>query len=367
MARFSPTRLMLARARRRLTQAALADRCGLSRRILVAYERGTTQPTDDNLAALAQTLDFPASFFTAEEIDHVRPEGVSFRSLSTMTARDRDAVLAAGTIATAFNSWLTDRFHLPEADVLDLPDHEAELAAGALRAAWGIGAQPIESMVHLLEARGVRVFSLAEDCASVDGFSLWRNSTPFVFLNTLKSAERGRFDAAHELGHLVLHRHGEPQGREVERAANQFASAFLMPAAAVRASAPALLTLDAVVALKKRWRVSVAAMTYRLHTLGLLSEWAYTDMMREISVRGWRKNEPEGGPRETSQLLAKCLAALRQEHVALHDVAAALHVPHTELEALTFGLILMAAPRMTHAGEEAPSPQPQRFVPRLVR
>jgi hypothetical protein len=64
------------------------------------------------------------------------------------------------------------------------------------------------------------VFSLALDAAEVDAFSMWRQSTPYVFLNTKKSAEHGRFDAAHELGHLVLHRHGSPrvradQGRSV--------------------------------------------------------------------------------------------------------------------------------------------------------
>jgi IrrE N-terminal-like domain len=60
---------------------------------------------------------------------------------------------------------------------------------------------------------------------------------PFVFLNTLKSGEHSRFDAA-ELGHLVLHRHAAPNGQEAEQDANAFASALLMPSASVRAHAP---------------------------------------------------------------------------------------------------------------------------------
>src|SRR5260363_245495 len=86
----------------------------------------------------------------------------------------------------------------------------------------------------------VRVFSLSLDTTDVDAFSLWRQRTPFIFLNTRKSAEHARFDAAHELGHLVLHRHGSPQGREAEKEADTFASAFLMPRATLLTQVPRL-------------------------------------------------------------------------------------------------------------------------------
>jgi Zn-dependent peptidase ImmA (M78 family) len=81
-----------------------------------------------------------------------------------------------------------------------------------------------------LEAHGVRVFLLPVDSASVDAFSVWHQETPFVFLNPMKSGERGRMDAAHKLGHLTLHGHGVPRSRQVELEADRFASAFLMPA-----------------------------------------------------------------------------------------------------------------------------------------
>jgi Zn-dependent peptidase ImmA (M78 family) len=67
-----------------------------------------------------------------------------------------------------------------------------------------------ETPTRIARGQGVSIFSMAEDTAEVDAFSLWRDTTPFVFLNTLKSAERSRFDAAQELGHLVMHRHGGP-------------------------------------------------------------------------------------------------------------------------------------------------------------
>jgi Zn-dependent peptidase ImmA (M78 family) len=211
----------------------------------------------------------------------------------------------------------------------------------ALRHNWGLGERPIRNMVHLMEAKGIRIFSLAEDTVDVDAFSLWRDQTPFVFLNTLKSAEHGRFDAAHELGHVVLHRHGGPQGRDTERQANQFASAFLMPRASILAHVPRFATLNTLVQLKKQWIVSVSALAFRLHAVGAISDWHYRTLFIEIAQRGWRTNEPEGAQRETSQLLAKVFAALRDDGVSKDDVARALHVDATEVDKLVFGLILV--------------------------
>lgn len=83
-----------------------------------------------------------------------------------------------------------------------------------IRNHWGIGERPIGNMVHLLEAKGVRVFSLTERSRRIDAYSLWLEGIPFVFLNTMKTAEHGRTDAAHELGHLLMHRHGAPRTKK---------------------------------------------------------------------------------------------------------------------------------------------------------
>src|SRR3546814_7639046 len=114
----------------------------------------------------------------------------SFRSLSKMTARQRDTALGSGAVAMLFNEWIEARFDLPEPNVPDLGrDADAESAAAAVRQAWGLGELPIKNMVHLLESTGVRVYSLAIDAVEVDAFSMWRRDRPFVFLNTLKRSE----------------------------------------------------------------------------------------------------------------------------------------------------------------------------------
>jgi Zn-dependent peptidase ImmA (M78 family) len=257
-----------------------------------------------------------------------------------MTAAQRDMALSQGAIALHFNKWLEDRFELPEANLPDFGrEPNPEAASESLRRAWGLGELPIRNMIHLLESKGVRVFSLAINAREVDAFSMWRDNTPFVFLNTYKTAEHSRFDAAHELGHLVLHKHGGPSGRQAEIEANAFARAFLMPRASVIAHAPRFPTYPILVQLKKEWRTSVAALNYRLHQLGLMTEWHYRGICIEITQRG-RDLEQDEGSREGSLVLPHILDALKEDGFSRSKIAQALAIPQSELEQLLFGLTI---------------------------
>jgi transcriptional regulator with XRE-family HTH domain len=186
----------------------LGRRAGLSTKALGEYESGRLQPSADTIEQIASVTRFPPSFFHRPDIELPRCEGVSFRSLRSMTASQRNAAIAAGAIAFELSQWIDARFELPLAALPDLRDFQPEQAAIALRNHWGIGERPIGNMVHLLESQGIRLFSLAERAKQVDAYSLWYRDTPFVFLNTMKTPEHSRMDAAHELGHLVLHQHG---------------------------------------------------------------------------------------------------------------------------------------------------------------
>lgn len=338
--RFNPARLELARDRRGMTQLELARRIGMSRLSIVRYEAGGPI-SDEAISKMAAALDFPVSFFGVEKTERIAPRGASFRSLSTMTQTRKASVLAAGSIALEVSAWIDERFHLPKPNVPDFRDTDPEEAATALRAKWMIGAdKPIVDMINVLEAHGVRVFSLAEDCVEVDGFSFWHNDVPYVFLNTMKSAERSRMDAAHELGHLVLHRHGPPMGRKLEQEATNFGSAFMMPRAAMAESAPSVPTVDRLFDVKAKWKTSIAAVAFRLRKLDKMTEWQYREAMIEISKRGWRTSEPFGIPREKSMVLDKVMRALREDGMSRADVARAVNLNVRDLEALMFGLVV---------------------------
>lgn len=314
----------------------------MSVRSVTAYESGETTPEPATLVKLAAVLDFPVDFFEGEDLTEVTDEMASFRSLARMTASQRHAAQAAGSLAMALHDWIARRFRLPDPDVPRVdPGVDPETAADVVRQAWGLGDKPIPNLVHLMEAKGIRIFSLAQESREVDAFSLWRRE-PFVFLNTQKSAEHSRFDAAHELGHLVMHWHHElPQGKQVEREANAFASALLMPAAGILAAAPRYPTVEQLIQVKRQWRVSAVALAYRLHTVGALTDWQYRQLYVHMSKLGYRTSEPSPVQRETSQILNKVFKALRQEGVSKADVARDLRVFPNDLDALVFNLAML--------------------------
>ena len=362
---FNPKRLTLARRRRGLTKTKLATLLGVESRSITGYESDEFRPEPERLQKLAAVLRFPERFFGGDDLEEISPDIVSFRSMSKMTSGQRDSALGAGAIALLLNSWIEARFDLPQAALPDLSQEPSpEAAAETLRRLWGLGEMPIKNMIHLLEAKGVRVFSLSIDTAQLDAFSMWHDETPFVFLNTKKSCEHSRFDGGHELGHLVLHRHAGAKGQEAEREANAFASAFLMPRASVLANAPHMATVDQLIRHKTYWTASVAALAYRLHDVNLVSDWHYRTLCIEIAKRGYRKKEPNEAPREVSQVLAKIFAALREESVSRAEIAEALAVHVEEVDQLVFGLALTALSSGSSARTASSKPRPELSVVR---
>ncbi|WP_263167409.1 helix-turn-helix domain-containing protein [Streptomyces sp. SCSIO ZS0520] len=359
------SRLVLARKRRGLTVTRLAQMAGLTPRRLSDFENGRAAPSPSSMEALATALEFPSSFFTADEVAELTVGSVSFRALSKMTASQRDIALSSGRLARGLQDWIGARFRLPVPDIPSLTsfsrlgldedqiphpgesagtDCAAEEAASLVRARWGLGNAPIANVVHLLEAHGVRVYSLSRDCAEVDAFSFWDRGIPFVLLSTEKTAERGRFDAAHELGHLVLHGEEQmPHGPRAEAEAHRFAAALLMPRADVLAHAVRGADTNWILQAKRRWKVAAMALAHRLHELGLTTEWQYRTHCVELSRLGYRKSEPRSGvPRETSQVLGKVFATLRGEGTRFADVARELHLRSEDLNDLIFGLVVTA-------------------------
>lgn len=67
--------------------------------------------------------------------------------------------------------------------------------------------------------------------------------------------------------------------------------------------------LDAV-AFKKQWKVSVAAFIFRSHDIGLLTDWQYHNLFKQLSAAGWRTDEPNAIIPEQSEVNKQVIALL---------------------------------------------------------
>jgi len=335
---FNPNRLSLARKRNRLTKKSLASLVGLTPDSITRLENGSQSPQDETINKLSNALKYSENFFFKDDPDMITADNVNFRSLSTMIARDRDAFLAVGSLSFDIIDWVDSKFVLPKLNVPDLSvGYTPDSAAAVLRDQWGVGQQPISDLIKLIESKGVRVLSLNESIETADAFSLWRNGVPYIFLNGNKTAERTRFDISHELGHIVLHRGGrvkESPIKIIEKEADTFASCFLMPECDVRSSVNGFITIDRLLKLKQRWKVSLSALNYRIHKLGIITDWQYRTFCIEIRKR-YGKTEPDSIKSNGSSLWRMIFSELWKDKITINHIARELSLPVNEIINLT--------------------------------
>ena len=337
----SGSRLSIARKLRGLNQTELARAVAITPRAISKYEKEGEGLSSAKLSEIASVLRFEPSFFDGPDIESPQEAAVSFRARSKMSARKRDQAIAASAFGIVLSDWMDKEFVLPTTSIPDYSDLEPADAARALRTEWGLGEGPISNIIAILESHGVRVFSVAEASREIDAYSFWNEdrNRPFVFLTTSKSGERRRMDAAHELGHLVLHRKIELNGketREIERQADEFASAFLMPSRGFRSTIARDISLNEIMRVKQVWKVSAFAVVVRAHALNLLSDWQYHNLCVNMSKRGMRIKEPNGIAPERSQIADKILDLAREDYGSALAIADATGIPHSLIMGLTF-------------------------------
>jgi Zn-dependent peptidase ImmA (M78 family)/DNA-binding XRE family transcriptional regulator len=337
-AEFCPSRLRLARMRRGLKQEELAQRVGLDKTTISKYERGDRTPDAAQAVLLADCLHFPLSFFSQSDVGPITMEGVSFRARrSEVKAATRERTLASLQMASqVLEATTAQMFRLPSPDLPGITGVPPDVAADRLRSEWNLGSYPIPNMVHLLEAKGIRVYWFHEDDPSVDAVSKVQDSVPFALLSQRpRGGERMRFDLAHELGHLVMHRgQREFSIKQIEDEANAFAAAFLVPEDAFRKECPRYPSLLALLNLKSRWGISLQALIHRCYALGIYSESQYKNAFRKINARGWRTHEPEEMTCEESKVWEQVFRHFEKTGVRPEHFAARMHIHVEELHNL---------------------------------
>lgn len=339
----------MARAIRQMTATTLAAEAGTTAPWVSQAENTKKTPSPELVREFARVLNFPIDFFY-RPVDALPPsDAFHFRATSRLAKKDEATARSLAALAIELSEWIEATYKAPTADVPELQDLidsdvglSPEQAADTLRGAWGLGMAPIKNILQLLESKGTKVYSAGGPLQAIDAFSFRHGATPVVFLNVHKSAERLRFDLAHELGHLVMHGGSlqvEP-GKEKERAANDFASAFLMPRADVLGSIRGNLTLEDILILKKRWRVSAMALNLRAHRLEVISDWTYGTLAKQLSMAGFRRSEPGSDLlTESSSLLTQVMNDMRSRGAGFTEIARALDVRAHDVRDLMLGLV----------------------------
>ncbi|WP_053720366.1 helix-turn-helix domain-containing protein [Saccharothrix sp. NRRL B-16348] len=343
---FDRGRLRMARELRGLTQVQLARETGSVTSASVSqFENGHARPATSTLRRLSVALRVPLPFFAAP----ARPpaqEQVNgfFRSLRSTSPRDRQQALAYVQLARELTLELEKFVALPDLDLPRIPVDEGqqfrsveiEEIAAQVRARWKVLGGPIENMVRLLEKNGIVVIRFRVSIEKVDAFCVDFPDRPVVALGADKGLrDRSRFDAAHELGHLVMHGAGQVGDKGAESQANEFAAAFLMPADDIKPELPSRLDWPTLLRLKAKWHVSIAALLVRAKTLGVMDEHTYAQAWKTLSVRGWRKVEPGNlGNPEVPVLLQRALELTERTGFPFDEFISRSGLPEADIRTL---------------------------------
>ncbi len=344
---FDGGRLTQARQLAGLLKAELGREVGLSAAAVGQFEAGTAKPTTATLARLALYLQVPPAFFAADRPRvTVTEDQVHFRSLRSTSNRHRIQARSQVEILVQVVETLEHRVRLPRVDLPEvLSDSTPEDAARAVRLAWDLGNRPIKDLVGLLERRGVIISRLEAVTEEVDAFSCLVSGRPYILLSANNAADRSRFDAAHELAHLLLHEDAQPGDPEIERLAHRFAAELLAPAEAIRPLLPRRVDWRRLAELKMEWGVSMVMLLRRMRDLEVISDASFRRGMMDINRRKWRQSEPVTlGRPEQPELLARAVALLeRDRDYGLPDLARDVALNPSRLTGLVYAL--RSAPR----------------------
>ncbi|MEX2516642.1 MAG: ImmA/IrrE family metallo-endopeptidase [Gammaproteobacteria bacterium] len=266
------------RADRGMSQEELAQAAKISRVSLSKIERGAVVPRSKTLTDLAKALN--ASLRDLVTAVDVVPN-VRFRA--DKRVNNREQILAEVSAWLAAYRWLESELDDKETfKLLSLVGQYTDpvVLAQKARAKLGLGEkEPVRDICGLLEDNGVKVLLLKKATDAFFGLSVGPNDGgPAVVVNTWDriSVERWIFTAAHELGHILLHKEAfdcrkAEEAEQEEREADLFASNFLMPEAGFDEEwqqTYGLPFLQRVLKVKRIYRVSYKTVLYRLKASG---------------------------------------------------------------------------------------------------
>lgn len=282
----------------------LADKMGnkISRQALHKYEKGDVIPDSEMLSNLSEALGVRPDFFFRET--KIEMSEIEFRKLKNLSAKDEQRIVEEVkdilsryleleeilAIQTVFINPLKGK--ITEINSFD----EVEKAAAIVRTAWNMGEDPVANSFELLEDNHIKIIEI-EAGESFDGMQTWVNGNiPVIAINRdrVKSPDRRRFTAIHELAHLLLPINHLPEKKK-ETYCHQFAAAFLLPAATAYkeiGNKRSKVMIQELGVLKKQYGISIQAIIMRARDLNIITNSYCTQFFYYMNQMGWKVTEP---------------------------------------------------------------------------
>jgi Zn-dependent peptidase ImmA (M78 family)/transcriptional regulator with XRE-family HTH domain len=285
--------LALARESRGYTQNQLSEFLKVEQGTISKIENGRLSANDELIKRIAEILDYPIDLFYDEE-RVIRVEG-HYRKKISLPAKELKEYKSKMTFAERHINKLSDAVDLPDVRIpsWDIEsDGDANEAAIFLRDYWKIPRGRIDDLCKIVEDNGIIIVPL--DLGDMDALSTYSSkyNLPILYINKKRSADRIRFNIAHEVCHYVCHFGKKISAdRDIEKEANTFASELLLPSKEIL---PHLtnLSIEKLADLKRYWRASMQSILYKAKSLGAITENQYHYLWKQMGYNGYRKKEP---------------------------------------------------------------------------
>ncbi len=345
---YNKSMITLARELRGCTQASLAQAMGAFTQIeLSSLETGRTEITDDHIRSISKALNLPVHFFRKEDPIVKRISKFYYRKRSTLPAKEQNSIEAKIKV---LRRMLLELLKEVEVDFKALPkwaikhNSSPEEIAEKTRLYFNLDEGPVENPVSLLEQLGIPVIFLNSSSEKFSGMTVQTDvNLPIIFLNKNLPNDHKRFTLAHELGHLIMHIpfSNDPEFMssledldEVEKQADRFAGAFLMPAKEIKRQMTQSLTYSRLTEFKLYWKVSKQSVIYRAKDLNIITPQKFTNLFVELSRNGERKREaldvPIDEPRLFKEMIHIWETGLHKSKKEMAEEVAGIPLPEFE-------------------------------------
>jgi Zn-dependent peptidase ImmA (M78 family)/DNA-binding XRE family transcriptional regulator len=320
----------------------------VSRQAIHKYENGEVIPDSEMLSYLCEALGVRPDYFTRETL--VELGVISFRKIENLPSKEQNIIIERTRevleryIELEEIMGISKPFEQPEMISSISSMEDIEQAAIKVREAWNLCDNPIPNVLELLENKNIKIIQI-EASVDFDGLQTWINEKiPVIVLNKgkLKSSDRIRFSAFHELGHLLLPLEGITE-KLAEKYCHAFAGAMLFPkSAAIKEMGEKRtnISIQELGLIKKQYGISLQAIIYRLKDLGIISAYYMSYYYKYIIQMGWKVVEPyEYEGKEKSNRFDQLLfRALSEELISLSKAAALDNMKLAEFRAKTMSV-----------------------------